>query len=53
MIGFGETEYLRTTYTYDANGNLTEIQEPSGRTTTYEYDLFDRKTKVTVDGSGE
>ena len=49
VIGYDETEYLRTEYEYDANGNLTKIEEPSGRTTTYEYDMFDRRTKATVD----
>ena len=50
VIGYdADTEVLRTEYEYDANGNLTKITEPSGRTTTYVYDMFDRRTKATVD----
>ena len=37
------------TLTYDNNGNLTQtINNTTGETTTYEWDCFDRLTKVTL-----
>jgi YD repeat-containing protein len=48
-MGSGSTVFLTTTYEYDCNGNMTQLVEPSGRTITYEYDMFDRRTKMTRD----
>jgi RHS repeat-associated protein len=42
------TDNLRSSlvYSYDAAGNLTEIRDPNGNTTKYEYDLRNRKIKT-------
>ena len=42
----GETEALVSTYTYDAAGNMLTMTA-GGKTTSYTYDLFGRKTKIT------
>jgi RHS repeat-associated protein len=44
-----------TRYSYDANGNLTQVQDARDNITTYEYDTLNRLTKVTQpdpDGAG-
>ncbi len=33
-------------YTYDANGNLTDYEDPRSKVTNHEYDLFDRREKT-------
>ena len=45
----GETSSVASTVenTYDPNGNLTEIEDGRGNSTTYAYDLFDRRTRAT------
>ncbi len=40
--------FLRTTYTYDRNGNITKISTPNGGSITREYDINDRLIKETV-----
>ncbi len=40
-------QWWETTYTYDGNGNLTEVENPRSRATTLSYDLFDRRTQIT------
>ena len=42
----GEAEALVSTYTYDAAGNMLTMTA-GGKTTSYTYDLFGRKTKIT------
>ena len=36
------SNYSKTVYTYDANGNVTQILLPDGGTITYTYDADDR-----------
>lgn len=45
----GETSGVASTetYTYDDNGNLTDLEDGRGNHTTYTYDAFDRRTKTT------
>jgi len=40
-----------TEYTYDAGGNVHTVKDPAGKTTTYEYDIFNRLTTVTQPGN--
>ena len=42
----GETEALASTYEYNAAGNMLTMTA-GGKTTSYTYDLFGRKTKIT------
>ena len=42
----GEAEALVSTYTYDVAGNMLTMTA-GGKTTSYTYDLFGRKTKIT------
>jgi YD repeat-containing protein len=37
-----------TRYTYDANGNFTQVQDARGNSTTYEYDTLNRLTKASI-----
>ncbi|HEY4094045.1 MAG TPA: RHS repeat-associated core domain-containing protein [Baekduia sp.] len=39
------------TFTYDANGNVTQRADSSGHTTTYGYDTLNRRTSETFPGS--
>ncbi len=39
-------------YSYDANGNRTQLRDPDGRLTTYAYDALNRLVSVTVPLSG-
>ncbi len=39
-------------YSYDANGNRTQLRDPDNRLTTYTYDANNRLTSVTVPLSG-
>ncbi len=55
---FGDTTSVtdalgnRTTYTYDANRNLTGVTNPRGFTTTYVYDAANQRTRtIQADGS--
>ncbi|MFF0726046.1 DUF6531 domain-containing protein [Streptomyces sp. NPDC004134] len=41
-----------TTYDYDATGNLTEVRDPLGGTTSYTLDVLNRQT-VVVDPNGK
>ncbi|MGC4893534.1 RHS repeat-associated core domain-containing protein [Micromonospora sp. DT31] len=41
---------VRTNYTYDAKGNLTQVTDPTG-ITTFAYDRFGRQTGKSVPGS--
>lgn len=40
-------------YDYDAVGQLTTVQHPNDKTTTYEYDLLEHKLKVNHPDAGE
>jgi RHS repeat-associated protein len=40
------------TYSYDANGNTTRVQDSLGGMTDYSYDPLDRLSRVTQSGSG-
>ena len=40
-----------TSYTYDGNGNLTTIEDPSNAITTYTWDQENRRTKVELPSS--
>ena len=40
-----------TEYAYDASDNISTITDAAGKTTTYDYDLFDRLTTVTQPGN--
>jgi RHS repeat-associated protein len=39
--------FARTSYTYDGNGNIETMTVPSGKTTTYHYDAFNRRILIT------
>lgn len=39
-------------YTYDANGNRTELQDPDGKITRYTFDVLNRSETVTPSGVG-
>jgi RHS repeat-associated protein len=39
-------------YTYDANGNRTELQDPDGKITRYTFDALNRTETVTPSGVG-
>ena len=39
-----------TTYSYDADGQLTSVSLPGGRTITYQYDADGNRVSVTDDG---
>jgi YD repeat-containing protein len=41
----------QSTYSYDGNDNLTQLTYPSGRIVGYSYDIEDRLTSVTQNGS--
>ncbi len=45
----GETSGVASTVenSYDDNGNLVAVEDGRGSTTTFTYDLFDRRTRVT------
>jgi RHS repeat-associated protein len=45
------TSLLETTYGYDASGNLTDVTDANTNQTAYQYDLFNRLTRVTQPGS--
>lgn len=47
IVGHGGTTVAITWFYYDANGNLMEEIAPNDIMTTYEYDDFDRVTKIT------
>lgn len=47
IVGHEGTTVATTWFYYDANGNLIEEVAPNNIRTTYEYDDFDRVTKIT------
>jgi RHS repeat-associated protein len=44
---------LKTSYTYDNNGNMLTKTTPDNRVVTYEYDFKNNRTKTIVDGKDE
>ena len=49
LTGITHPDTSTETLTYDNNGNLTQtVNNTTGETTTYEWDCFDRLTKVTM-----
>lgn len=51
IVGAAGGNNLTTTYEYDGNSNLTRVTEPGGTMMTYDYDLYDRRTKATRSSS--
>jgi RHS repeat-associated protein len=43
----------RTSFTYDARGNLAQVTSPAGRVTRYEYDPLDNITRVILPDGAE
>lgn len=52
-IGAAGTSGVTTSFSYDDNGNQTDINAPLSRNTTQEYDELNRLTQVTDPLSGE
>ena len=53
LTGITHPDTSTETLTYDNNGNLTQtINNTTGETTAYEWDCFDRLTKVTLPAKG-
>ncbi len=53
LTGITHPDTSTETLTYDNNGNLTQtVNNTTGETTTYEWDCFDRMTKVTLPAKG-
>ena len=53
LTGITHPDTSTETLTYDNNGNLTQtINNTMGETTAYEWDCFDRLTKVTLPAKG-
>ncbi|MEJ5315275.1 MAG: DUF6531 domain-containing protein, partial [Anaerolinea sp.] len=48
----GNDRNVRTQYTYDAVGNLIQVQDANGHITTFEYDSLDRLVKI-IDPLGQ
>ena len=50
---YADRIHAATVYGYDANGNVTSVKDPNGRTTRYEYDYDNRVTRKTDPADGE
>jgi len=46
QIGIANSQTATTNFAYDANGNLTRKTDPEGVAEYYDYDEFDRRTRV-------
>lgn len=51
-IGSANTPAVTTAFTYDNQGNLTNVAAPLGRSTTHAYDKLDRLSQTTGPASG-
>ncbi len=53
LTGITHPDSSTETLTYDNNGNLTQtVNNTTGETTAYQWDCFDRLTKVTLPAKG-
>ena len=50
-MAYGSSEAAVTTYTYDKAGNVLTVKDPISRTTSFVYDLRNRRVKTTFPGS--
>jgi len=51
-LGTPSAPHVVVTYSYDANGNVTRVQDSLGGSTDYIYDALDRLSRVTQSGIG-